>query len=162
MLRPKFTSWVPKDTPCPPWPPPSAAGGEDSKRRQPSLPSAQEGWLHFSLPSRLASPGTSQKLRFYTPQGWTSFSIRRVFSHPTSSGKLSSGAAFYLWSLKHSSVLVLKTKSKKCIQVQMSETDKSEDLYSHDRKCFVSFFLYIPFLKKGFPVLSLHGQRPRY
>lgn len=78
--------------------------------------------------------------------GWTSFSSWRGFSHPKTSGKLSSGDAFYLWSLKHSSVPVLKTNSKnKCIQVQMSETDRSEGLYSHYRKCFVSFFFF-PFL----------------
>lgn len=134
--------------------------GKEVLEGQPFLTSARENWHHSSPTSTQAFPGAGQKPGFHTPKGEL-----KGFFHPASPGKLFRGAAFHLWSLKHSSIPALSIKQRNPnhwhTQVQMSATDKS-GLYSYYKKPSFLYFFSFLFLSKDFPILLKNGQDLRY
>lgn len=124
-----------------------AGGGveKDSKRRQPPLPSAQEGWHHFSRPSPLAFPGTSQKRRFYTPGGWTSFSSQRGFFPPRIFWEI------ILWGCILSLIFKAVALFRPWKQTQKTNVYKSKWVKQTNHITGnVFFFSFHSFLKEGF------------
>ena len=83
--------------------------------------------------------GSQMETKILYSWRWTTFNSLRVFSHLTLSWKLPSGAAVYLWSLKHSSVPVLEKKEKWMYTSPKEEERETRGLYSH-YKLFISSF----------------------